>query len=136
MTDPELVAKKLARVETSVRELQTLARPEKIESDIREQRFVEHTLQIAIQASLDAASHVISDDRLGEPSTYRELFDLLEKAEYIPSELARELEKMAGFRNVLVHGYDDVDLAIVRDIVENHLSDLLKFVECVRDRLP
>jgi len=136
VTDPELVAKKLARVETSVRELQTLARPEKIESDIREQRFVEHTLQIAIQASLDAASHVISDDRLGEPSTYRELFDLLEKAEYIPSELARELEKMAGFRNVLVHGYDDVDLAIVRDIVENHLSDLLKFVECVRDRLP
>lgn len=50
--------------------------------------------------------------------------------------LARELEKMAGFRTVLVHGYDDVDLAIVRDIVENHLSDLLRFVECVRDRLP
>jgi len=136
VTDPELVAKKLARVETSVRELQTLARPEKIESDIREQRFVEHTLQIAIQASLDAASHVVSDDRLGEPSTYRDLFDLLEKAEYIPGELARELEKMAGFRNVLVHGYDDVDLAIVRDIVENHLSDLLRFVECVRNRLP
>ncbi len=43
---------------------------------------------------------------------------------------------MAGFRTVLVHGYDDVDLAIVRDIVENHLSDLLSFVECVRDRLP
>lgn len=79
---------------------------------------------------------MVSDDRLREPSTYRELFDLLEKAEYIPSELARELEKMAGFRTVLVHGYDDVDLAIVRDIVENHLSDLLSFVECVRDRLP
>lgn len=136
MTDPELVAKKLALVETSVRELQTLARPKKIDNDIRERRFIEHTLQIAIQASLDAASHVVSDDRLGEPSTYRDLFDLLEKAEYIPSELARELEKMAGFRNVLVHGYDDVDLAIVRDIVENHLSDLLRFVECVRDRLP
>lgn len=79
---------------------------------------------------------MVSDDRLGEPSTYRDLFDLLEKAEYIPGELARELEKMAGFRNVLVHGYDDVDLAIVRDIVENHLSDLLRFVECVRNRLP
>jgi len=136
MTDPELIAKKLALIETSVRELQTLARTEEIASDIREQRFVEHTLQIAIQAALDAASHVVSDDRLGEPVSYRELFDLLEKADYIPADLARELEKMAGFRNVLVHGYDDVDVAIVRDIVDNRLSDLLRFVDCIRARLP
>lgn len=136
MTDPELIAKKLALIETSVRELQTLARTEEIASDIREQRFVEHTLQIAIQAALDAASHVVSDERLGEPVSYRELFDLLEKADYIPADLARELEKMAGFRNVLVHGYDDVDVAIVRDIVDNRLSDLLRFVDCIRARLP
>ena len=73
MTDPELIPKKLALIETSVRELQTLARTEEIASDIREQRFVEHTLQIAIQAALDAASHVVSDERLGEPVSYREL---------------------------------------------------------------
>lgn len=136
MTDPELVAKKLALVETSVQQLQSLARPEEIATDIREQRFVEHTLQVAIQAALDAASHVVSDERLGEPASYRELFELLEKADYIPAELARELEKMAGFRNVLVHGYDDVDLAIVRDIAENRLSDLLRFVDRIRARLP
>jgi len=136
MTDPQLVAKKLALIETSVRELASLARPEEISRDLRERRFVEHTLQIAIQAALDAASHVVSDDRLGEPSTYRELFDLLEKAGYLPADLARELEKMAGFRNVLVHGYDDVDLDIVRDIVENRLADLSRFVECIRAKLP
>ena len=44
MTDPDLVAKKLALIETSVRELQTLARPAEIARDIRDQRFVEHTL--------------------------------------------------------------------------------------------
>ena len=136
MTDPELVAKKLALIDTSVRELETMARPERIATDIREQRFVQHTLQIAIQAALDAASHVVSDDRLGEPTTYRELFDLLEKAGYIPAELAGELAKLAGFRNVLVHGYDDVDLDIVRDIVENRLSDLIQFAESIRARLP
>lgn len=136
MTDPELIAKKLALIETSVRQLQTLARPKEIESDVREQRFVEHTLQIAIQAALDVASHVVSDDRLGEPASYRELFDLLQKADYIPAELARELEKMAGFRNVLVRGYDDVDLAIVRDIVDNRLSDLSRFADCIRAQLP
>ncbi len=136
MTDPELIAKKLALIETSVRELQTLSRPELIGKDVREERFVEHTLQIAIQAALDAASHIVSDDRLGEPRTYRELFALLERANYVPEELAHELEKLAGFRNVLVHGYDDVDLTIVREIVETRLDDLLGFVECLRKRLP
>jgi len=120
MTDPDLIAKKLALIETCVRELRTMARPETLAEDIREQRFVERTLQIAIQAALDAASHIVADERLGEPSTYRQLFELLEKADYISLELSTELEKMAGFRNVLVHGYDSVDLAIVKDYVKRN----------------
>jgi len=35
---------------------------------------------------------------------------------------------MAGFRNVLVHAYTEVDPAIVRDVVEHHLGDLDEFV--------
>ena len=46
MTDIELIAKKLAFVETSVAELRRLAQPDLIATDIRERRFVEHTLQI------------------------------------------------------------------------------------------
>jgi uncharacterized protein YutE (UPF0331/DUF86 family) len=114
VTDPDLIAKKLALIETSVRELRTMARPEQLASDIREQRFVEHTLQIAIQASLDVASHVVSDERLGEPRTNRQLFELLQANDWIEPTLSSRLQAMAGFRNVLVHGYDTVDLAIVQ----------------------
>jgi hypothetical protein len=63
VTDPDLVAKKLALIETYVRELQTLARPDQMELDVREERFDEHTLQLAVQAALDVASHITSDDR-------------------------------------------------------------------------
>jgi len=59
VTDPALVAKKLAAIETAVTELRTLARPAAIAHDVREARFVEHTLQMAIQALLDVASHVV-----------------------------------------------------------------------------
>ena len=135
MTDPDLIAKKLALIETSVRELETLARPADIESDIREERFVEHTLQIAIQAALDAASHIVSDERLGEPSTNRELFELMRRAGWLPNELVVRLKDMAGFRNILVHGYEVVDVAIVRDVVESHLGDLLRYVEIIRSKL-
>ena len=135
MTDPELLAKRLAQIETCVRELRELARPEEIGTDVREARFVEHTLQIAIQAALDVASHIVSDGHLGEPRTNRELFDLLEKAKWIDMELAAALRNMAGFRNILVHGYDTVDLGIVRDVVEQHLDELLAFVAIVRLRV-
>jgi uncharacterized protein YutE (UPF0331/DUF86 family) len=135
MTDPELVAKKLAFIETCVRELQTLARPERIEDDLREERFVEHTLQLAIQAALDVGSHIVSDERLGEPETSRDVFRLLGRTGIVPADLLDRLEQMAGFRNVVVHLYQDVDLGIVRDVVENHLGDLLEFVAAIRRRL-
>lgn len=135
MTDPDLIAKKLAMVETCVADLRRLARPDELATDLRERRFVEHTLQIAIQAALDVASHIVSDDRLGEPRTSRELFDLLERAGWIHAPLAGILRNMVGFRNVLVHGYDDVDLSIVRDVVDHRLDDLLQFVTVVRKRI-
>lgn len=134
MIDQDLVEKKLAVIETSVNQLQTLARVGEIRSDVREERFVEHTLQIAVQAALDAASHIVSDERLGEPRTNRELFDLLARRGILPAELAETLGAMAGLRNVLVHGCDDLNLDIVEDVVKNHLSDLLAFVAAVRDR--
>lgn len=135
MTDPDLVAKKLAVVETSVSELRTLARPEAVARDIKEQRFVEHTLQVAIQAALDVASHIVSDERLGEPRTNRDLFALLARRGLLPAELADRLGRMAGFRNVLVHGYQDVDVAVLQDILANRLDDLLAFAQIVRARL-
>ena len=58
VTDIALLEKKLAFIETCVRELRQLSQPERIETDIREERFVAHTLQIAIQAALDIASHM------------------------------------------------------------------------------
>ena len=36
----------------------------------------------------------------------------------------------------LVHGYGDVDLSVVRDVLENRLDDLLHFAAIVRARLP
>ena len=135
MTDPALIRKRLALIETCVAELRSLARPELIRSDVREERFVEHTLQIAIQAALDVASHVVSDERLGEPETNRGLFELLAKRDRIDETLANNLRDMAGFRNVIVHGYQDVDLGIVEDVLANHLDDLLEFARLVRKEL-
>lgn len=125
MTDIELVEKKLAFmvekklafIETCVQELRTLSNPRRIADDLREERFAAHTLQISIQAALDVASHIVSDERLGEPETNRQLFDLLARAGWLSHELADTMHRMVGFRNVVVHGYQALDKAILADLV-------------------
>ncbi len=132
MTDAELVAKKLAEIETYLADLHRLGRPELLEADLKEQRFILMTLQLAIQAVLDVASHIVSDDKLGEPEHDRNLFGLLRAAGWIDEDLARRLQQMAGFRNILVHEYARTNLAIVRDVLENRLDDLREFCAEVR----
>ena len=134
MTDADLVRKHLAFIETCLRELAELSDSRRVEHDVRERRFVEHTLQIAIQATLDVASHIVASDRLGEPTTNQSLFQILERAGWVTPELASKLRGMAGLRNVLVRGYVAVDPAIVRDVLEYRLGDIEAFVQSIRDR--
>jgi uncharacterized protein YutE (UPF0331/DUF86 family) len=135
MTDLELARKKLAEIETYVEELHQLGRPSQIVSDVRERRFIEHTLQLAIQACLDLSSHIAADERLGEPESYGELFTLLAVRGYLPTELAPRLRRMAGFRNLLVHNYTRVNPAIVESVARHDVSDLLAFVAALRSAL-
>lgn len=135
MTDIDLVYKKLAFIEACVHELRTLGRPEEVRTDLREQRFEAYTLQVAIQAALDVAAHVVSDERLGFASKNRDYFELLVKFGWLPKELAPVLHNMVGFRNILVHGYEAVDPAVVEKVTRDHLDDLLTFVKAIRERL-
>lgn len=135
MTDAQLIKKRLAFIQTRLRELRTLAVPENVETDVKERCFVEHSLQLAIQAALDVASHIVSDDRLGEPEHNRDLFALMATAGWIDRSLVTRLQQMAGFRNILVHGYLVVDPRIVRHILEADLADLDEFVAAIDAKL-
>ncbi len=135
MTDRELIRKRLAYVVTCVEDLRRHAEPERIEVDPVQRRFIEHTLQLAIQSMLDVASSIVSSERLGEPKTNHELFDLLAQGGWIPLGRVERYRHIVGFRNVLVHRYLDVDAAIVREVAVEHLEDLLAFVAGLRDKL-
>ena len=134
MTDHGLVAKKLARIEACLRDLSRVD-PATIETNLVHERFVEHTLQMAIQAMVDVASHIVSDDRLGEPGNNHQLFDLIARDGWLRPEQVVTVHRMVGFRNVLVHEYETVDVRVVRRVVERQAGDLQAFVDAIRARL-
>lgn len=135
MTDPELLAKRLAALQSYVEQLRRLGRPELLTSDVKEERFILHTLQLAMQSALDIASHIVSDEWLGEPEKNRDLFLLLARDGWIDRDLAIALGEMTGMRNILVHEYLMVDLEKVQRSLDEDLDDLLDFADSIRRRL-
>jgi len=94
--------------------------------------MVLHALLVSIQASIDIANHLISEEGLRRPANYRESFLILGEARLIDDDLARELSDLAGFRNVLVHIYWGLDMEMVYHILQNDRKHLVKFREEVK----
>jgi uncharacterized protein YutE (UPF0331/DUF86 family) len=101
------------------------------EEDLMKQDAIAVNLQRAAEQVLDLANHVIKQKKLGLPKESRESFDILFRAGVIPGKLAEKLKGMVGFRNVLVHQYEDLDLKIMVDVIEHRLGDLVDFTDYV-----
>ena len=67
---------------------------------------------------------------MGSPSDYGEIFLILAQRGVIDGKQRDRLVKMAGFRNILVHGYLNLDRAIVYDNL-SRLEDFEGFQEQV-----
>ncbi len=100
----------------------------KFKLDIRSQRFVVHTLQIAVESAMDIAHHIISDDKMREPKTYAEAFAVLAENGVISEGMENTGRMMAQFRNKIVHNYEDVDLNVLYSIFTNKLDDFEQFI--------
>lgn len=88
---------------------------------------VQHGLQVCIQAVLDIATHLVA--ALGGPlgEDYRSYIVALGTLGVLPKPFAERIAAMAGFRNVLVHEYIDVDLVEVHRVLTQNLRDLEEF---------
>ena len=93
-------------------------------------------IERACQAAIDMAMHVVAERHLGVPQSNAEAFALLEKAGIIGQELSKSLRGMTGFRNIAVHQYEELDMDVLRWVVESGHRDWVKLGEalgvCIR----
>jgi uncharacterized protein YutE (UPF0331/DUF86 family) len=104
-------------------------------ADLRNYRTVERAFQLAAQAAIDVASHILAADFPQRAAGYREVIETLGDVGVLPQEFAREFAGVAGFRNVLIHEYLEVDLDIVYDLLQANLDDFRRFSHYVTDYL-
>jgi len=101
--------------------------PEELETNFTKQDSIILNLERMVQAAIDLGAHLVKIKRLGHTERYRDIFDVLAKAEIIPEDLAISLKKMVGFRNIAIHEYQAMDMEIVSSIIENKLSEIERY---------
>ncbi len=133
MVDKNLLLRKLSELETyydQIKEYSDIT-VDNYKSDWKIQRIIERTLQIMIETCVDVANHIISDKKMRPPISYADAFRILFENNIIETELLDIMEKMAKFRNIVVHQYEDVNAEIVSVIIIKHLGDFLKYKEAI-----
>jgi uncharacterized protein YutE (UPF0331/DUF86 family) len=106
-----------------------------LETDLDELWAVERGLQIASQNALDVATHIAATSGKDVPS-YASAIDELASLGVIEAAFARRFRAIAGFRNVLVHGYLELDKSKLHTLLNQHLDDFAQFATAIRTYLP
>jgi uncharacterized protein YutE (UPF0331/DUF86 family) len=88
---------------------------------------VQHGLQTSIQIVLDIGNHLLADLAENNVEDYSSVIVQLGTTGLLPAEFADRIRPMAGFRNLLVHEYAEVDLKEVHRILRDHLGDFEDF---------
>lgn len=135
MVDPESIEDRLARLAALLEELARIeaAGHDAYVADFRSRLAAQHAIQVAIQACIDIGAHLIAEQGLQMPADYRGVFAALSKAG-LDVELADRLGDAAGMRNILVHGYLEVDDEAVWGALA-HLDDLRQFAAFAQRQL-
>lgn len=131
--DSSLVLRKISEIETYHRQVEEFSgiTIEDYIKDWKTQRIVERTLQMIIETCVDIANHIISEAGMRLPTSYGDTFKVLFENNVVDSELFNTLEKMAKFRNIIVHQYEEVNAEIVVLILKKHLIDFQRFKEAI-----
>jgi len=133
LVDKLLIGRKLARMDTylsQIREFSKISGNE-YKKNWKTQRIVERTLQILVEECIDIANHIIADEGLRLPVGYADAFQVLMENRIIKKKLSATMEKMAKFRNVIIHQYEKIDPGIVVAILHKNLADFERYKKAI-----
>ena len=108
----EAVQRRLARLEEI---LSTLSGLDYDPSQADKAWNVERGLQLAAECVFDVGNHLLSAHFGTAADGYEQILDALAQRGVIDDALRADLAGLGGFRNVLVHGYLELDPDRVRD---------------------
>jgi len=123
--NPERVRKMVSSMRVAVRQLSDLSglKENTFLNDSHKIASAKYNFIIAIEVAIDMGNHIISHNGFRAPEDYADTFSVLGEYGVVNEEFAKELRKMARFRNRLVHIYWEVDDKQAYKIMQSNLVD-------------
>ena len=131
MPPDDILINKAAIVERCVRRMMEEARACPALDDPTHVDALTLNIERACQAAIDMAMHVVADRHLGVPQSTADAFWLLQRAGLIDPPLAAALHGMVGLRNVAIHQYDQLDMNVLRWVIESVHQDWMRLGEAL-----
>ena len=92
---------------------------------------VKYQFIVAVESCIDICTHLAAKLYVRAPESYAGCFDLLREGNVINEGIAVQMRDLAKFRNLLVHGYWEVDNRRVIEKLRNDLGHLEEFLKKV-----
>lgn len=102
-----------------------------LKKDKTKEWALRYGLYECIQIVIDIACYLVSKYNLGNPKSYSECIEYLERYEYLSENMGEKLKKMVGLRNLLAHEYIKIDLLKLLNFLKN-LDDFREFVNSIK----
>ena len=102
-----------------------------LQSNFDLQDIIALNLSRAVQLTVDIGSHIISTMNMPAPETMGQTFEILAQQQVLSANVAGQLKKSVGFRNIAVHNYEAINWQIVHSIVDEHLEDFTSYAKAV-----
>jgi len=103
------------------------------ELDYRDTLALERAIHRIIESMLDICRHLVSVYSLGFAESYGEYPRKLAEANKMAGDLAEDIAKLAGLRNILIHRYIEIKKELLyqaaRDITEKIVNEFIKWIQ-------
>lgn len=130
--DKERIYIKLDEIDQYLKEIEEIIPSSSAEysTDPMRKRALERLIQITVESVMDVSAILVKEMRLGLPYGEEDFLDKISGTVLNPV-LVEKLREMKGFRNILVHGYSQIDDERVYEILTSDIEDVIEFKEAV-----
>jgi uncharacterized protein YutE (UPF0331/DUF86 family) len=102
-----------------------------LESDLTLRGAVERYMQLSIEIVIEIGEMIIASEGFRKPETYREVIEILGEEGVLSKGFSKRFAPAAGFRNILVHRYGEIELQELYNHLQKDIRDFDEFARQV-----
>ena len=100
-----------------------------LEKDLTLRGAVERYMQLSIEIVIEIGEMIIANEGFKKPESYREVIEILGDEGILAKPFAKKFAPAAGFRNILVHRYGELEFDELHHHLQNDLGDFNEFAK-------